>query len=177
MILSSAEFLEFFIEKEYITNVNQRDLIATEGVGLDLSLSELFQINEESGELLIDVRRTPSSKPVELNKENIYVLEPGCAYLARTIEEFNLPQNLACSFFPRSTLFRSGILFESAVLSTGYNGPMVFGLYNMNSKPFYIQKNARFAQVIFQEVMGNVNGYKGQWQLGRISQSIYEKQI
>lgn len=177
MILSSAEFLQFFIEKKYITNVNQRDLSATEGVGLDLSLSDLFQINNESGELLVDVRRTPSSKKVELIDNNIYMLEPGCSYLARTVEEFNLPPHLACNFFPRSTLFRSGILFESAILSTGYTGPMVFGLYNVGSKPFYIEKNARFAQVVFQEVIGNVNGYRGQWQEGRVSQANFEKQI
>jgi deoxycytidine triphosphate deaminase len=177
MILSSAEFLNFFIEKEYITNVNHRDLSATEGVGLDLCLSELFQLEDESGELFTDLRCTPSSRLLIPNEENIYILEPNCSYLAKTIEKFNLPQNLACNFFPRSTLFRSGVLFESAILSTGYSGPMVFGLYNVGSKPFYIQKNARFAQVVFHEVIGTVNGYKGQWQSGRTSQPRHEKQI
>ncbi|MDF5847352.1 hypothetical protein P4M26_20090 [Pseudomonas aeruginosa] len=80
-------------------------------------------------------------------------------------------------FFPRSTLFRSGITFSSSVLPPGYVGPMTFALTNNHSEAFEIQIGARFAHVIFQAVSGDIGRYKGQWQGGRVSQPKDEGQI
>jgi len=85
--------------------------------------------------------------------------------------------DLCCQFFPRSTLFRSGLIFQSSILSTGYTGPMIFSITNNNQVNFLIEPGARFATAIFMQVIGETNSYRGQWNHGRVSQPIEERQV
>lgn len=175
MIYSPAALMQEISEGKIIRNLSQRELIQPEGVGFDLRLKNLAEICHGSGSLLVDTRRTPTSSVVEANCD-IYLLQPGKCYLATTIEEFDLPNTLAAVFFPRSTLFRSGVSFHSSVLPPGYVGPMTFSLINHHTEPFEIEKGSRFAHAVFQSVQGDVAAYKGQWQGGRVSQPKNERQ-
>lgn len=124
-----------------------------------------------------DTRRTPESVVLSTDDDECYNLIPGEVYLVTTIEEFDLPDNLCAVFYPRSTLFRSGINFSSSVLPPGYVGPMTFSITNNYKSSFKIQKGARFSHVVFHATTGDVGQYKGQWQGGRISQPEDESQI
>jgi len=162
-------------EGKIIRNLSERELTRPEGVGFDLRLKSLMEISQGSGSLRVETRRTPTSLEVDA-ADGLYSLLPGKCYLATTIEEFDLPSTLAALFFPRSTLFRSGISFHSSVLPPGYVGPMTFSIINHHGVPFEIEQGSRFAHVVFQSVQGDVGAYKGQWQGGRVSQPINERQ-
>jgi dUTP pyrophosphatase len=160
-----------------LKNLSDRELINPEGVGFDLRLASISEIGMGSGRLGELTRRTPSSEPVIVSKEGIILLKPGRTYLAVTIEEFDLPTDLAAVFYPRSTLFRSGVTFHSSVLPPGYIGPMTFGITNLHHQDFEIEIGARFAHVVFHSVVGDVGLYRGQWQGGRVSQPNEEEQV
>ncbi|MBX8502991.1 dCTP deaminase [Pseudomonas lijiangensis] len=177
MIYSPKSLTELVQDGKVIRNLSDRELLVPEGVGFDLRLKNVSCLTDGCGSLKITTRRTPSSKLLVADADGCVMLKPGKTYLATTIEEFDLPEYLAAQFFPRSTLFRSGVSFASSVLPPGYIGPMTFALTNHHHDPFEIEIGARFAHVIFHTVSGDVGLYKGQWQGGRISQPKDEDQI
>lgn len=177
MILAIKSHLSYFLEQGIINNVNSREINNSEGVGLDLAIAELYEIQDEQGILGKDTRRTPSSQLVMPSIDGYLHLKPGKSYLAKTSETFNLTASISCQFYPRSTLFRSGILFQSSVLSVGYCGPMIFNLANIGKQDFLLEIGARFATAVFIEVKGDSNSYRGQWNQGRVSQPNIEKQV
>jgi deoxycytidine triphosphate deaminase len=176
MIYSPKSILKKIRNGEIIKHLSQREVNNPEGVGFDLQIASLSEISSDCGSLKISTRRTPSHKSIEVNSDNCWLLEPGKTYLASTKEEFDLPIDLAAIFFPRSTLFRSGVAFYSSVLPPGYVGPMTFALINQHSQPFEIELGARFAHVVIHSVTGDIELYRGQWQGGRISQPDNEGQ-
>lgn len=178
MICSPNYLMEEINQGRIIQNLCNREVTSPEGIGFDLRLHELRCLDDNSsGRLLTETRKTPSSSLEKPNSLGVFLLEPRKVYLATTVETFDLPSNLAANFYPRSTLFRSGIIFQSSVLPTGYKGKLTFSLINMHSQTFGIEVGARFAHTTIHEVKGNVREYKGQWNGGRVSQSESEKQV
>lgn len=177
MIYSPASLLEEIRKGNIVRNLSDRELHTPEGVGFDLRIASLSVIESGSGSLKISTRRTPSAKKIPWDKNGCAQLRPNNTYLAVTCEEFELPPSLAALFFPRSTLFRSGILFQSSVLPSGYIGPMTFSLTNTGCEAFEIEQGARFAHTILTSVVGSVGPYKGQWQGGRLIQPNDEEQV
>lgn len=177
MILSIKSHIEYFLSFGFLSNINARELHSSEGVGLDLSIGEVYKVDDSICMLGINYRKTPEVIKMEFNDNGLLFLESGQHYLIKTKEIFNLPNNICCQFYPRSTLFRSGIIFQSSILSTGYKGEMVFGLTNSRNQDFLIEQGARFATALFMSVNGDVNEYQGQWNGGRVSQPNSEKQI
>lgn len=177
MIYSPESLLEEIRKGNIIRNLSDRELYTPEGVGFDLRIASLAVIDSGSGSLRIGTRRTPKANTIPWDKNGCAQLKPNSTYLVVTYEEFELPPNLAALFFPRSTLFRSGILFQSSVLPSGYIGPMTFSLTNTGYEAFEIEQGARFAHTILTSVSGSVGLYKGQWQGGRVTQPDDEEQV
>lgn len=177
MIYTPRSLLDLINEGKIVQNLSNRELNSPEGIGFDLRVGKVSLLVGSRGSLKGETRRTPDTVELMENGEGCYWLEPGEVYLVSTIEEFDLPNNLSALFYPRSTLFRSGIGFGSSVLPPGYTGTMTFSLVNNYKKSFEIEKGARFAHVVFHSVLGEVNLYKGQWQGGRVSQPKNEGQI
>lgn len=177
MIYSPSALLDLVRNGQIVKNLSDRELLTPEGVGFDLRLGSLSVIGDGSGSLRVSTRRTPPVRVISADERGCVSLEPGETYLASTVEEFNLPPELAATFFPRSTLFRSGVGFHSSILPPGYVGPMTFALTNHHNRPFEMEIGARFAHVVFHSVHGDVGLYRGQWQGGRISQPNDEGQV
>jgi len=177
MIYSPYSLLPHIKEGRIIRELSDREIFNPEGVGFDLRIKSVSEILHGSGSLRASTRRTPSHKLITVNDDNCWLILPSKTYLVSTFEEFELPSDLAATFFPRSTLFRSGIAFNSSILPPGYIGPMTFALTNHYTEPFEIEIGARFAHVVFHSVCGDVGFYKGQWQGGRVTQPSNEEQI
>lgn len=177
MILSPLSLLNHIKLGRLIRNLSDRELNTPEGVGFDLQLESIYEISNGSGSLLVDTRKTPEHLACPTNTEGYFVLSQGKTYLATTREEFDLPNDIACIFFPRSTLFRSGVIFQSSTLPPGYVGPMTFSITNTHHSDFIIERGARFAHAVFLSITGDIQAYRGQWQGGRVSQPNDETQI
>lgn len=180
MILGHSELARLIKEHQLITGLSRRDQEEPEGCVFDLQLEKIFEL-EGNGFLGIEERDTPDTKEVASfnpDKKTEFTFKPGDYYLVKTVEEINLPDNVAALFKPRSTLFRSGIFLRTGIANPGYHGPLYFGLHNPSKVKLKVEMGARIASVIFYEVKGTpINSYRGQWQGGRDTTKGKEKQI
>lgn len=80
-------------------------------------------------------------------------------------------------FTPRSTLYRSGVYIFGGQSAPGYKGELTMGIYNFRNITFELEMGARVLHIMFFEVKGKTNLYRGQWQGGRVTTKKKEKQV
>lgn len=182
MILSPSILMPLISQEGIIENLSERELNTPEGAGFDLTVGQVNEI-EGAGSLLIETRKTSNAKVIgrmnscaEDGSNPILSLTGNSLYLVSTNERFKLAENMVAFFHPRSTLFRSGVIFQSGVAPYGYEGQMIFLLYVANPAGFELQLGARFAHVNIMSVAGESFPYQGQWQDGRVIVDKMEKQ-
>jgi len=177
MVLGIKELLKLVKNKKVVENLSERELKAPEGAGFDLRIGELYEVKGK-GLLGVEERETPKIKLIaKHNSKKKVVLEPRTYYLMKTMEKLNLPENLLALFTPRSTLYRSGIYIFGGQTAPGYRGELTTGIYNFRDEKFELEMGARVIHIMFFEVKGKSNLYRGQWQGGRITTKEKEKQI
>ena len=123
------------------------------------------------------MRVKPERHRIKTETENFFIFEPGKYYLVKTIEKVNLPLSLSAMIFSRGTIFRSGLGLFHGIVHGGYSGELTFGICNLGQGQIKISLGARIAHIIFQEVLGQGNSYRGQWQGGRVATDGKEKQV
>ncbi len=179
MILGPKKLLKLVKTKKLVEGLSKRELANPEGAGFDLRLGEVYEISGKAflGE---EYRKTPDIKSIkkfESGRKKSIKIKPGDFYLVKTIEKINLPLNLSAIIIPRTTTFRSGIFIRTGPIQPGYQGELTFGLKNEGPVTVEIEMGARFVHVIFHEVKGGGNLYRGQWQGGRVTTKKREKQV
>lgn len=180
MILGHSELKKLIKKGNLVTNLSEREMKDPEGCVFDLRLEKVFSLHGRAF-LGIDERETPELKEeasFDSKKRTSFVFNPGKYYLTKTIEEVNLPKNIAAVFKPRSTTFRSGLAVRTGLANPGYHGPLFFSVINEGNVPVEVELGARYVSIYFQEVKGKpVHAYRGQWQGGRATTKGREKQI
>lgn len=179
MILGPKALLKLVKTKKLVENLSERELTNPEGAGFDLRLGEVYKI---SGKAFLGVteRHTADIKLVkkyEEGKNNKITLKPGDFYLVTTIESVNTPLDITINFKPRSTTFRSGLFLRTGNVAPGYQGKLSFGLKNEGPISVTIEMGARFVHAQFEQVLGEGNQYRGQWQGGRVTAKKKEVQV
>ncbi|MFH1056079.1 MAG: dCTP deaminase [Candidatus Altiarchaeota archaeon] len=134
------------------------------GAGYDLRLGRIFKLKSDSA-LGVSSRKTPEVEEVKV--ESI-TLPPGEYVLVETLEKVNMPADLTARVLNRSTVFRCGCTIVNALVDPGYKGTLTFGLKNLSDRNFTIERGARIAQIVFERVEGEVIGYDGKYQGGKI---------
>ncbi len=182
MIIGIKELHRLVKEKKLVEDLCDRELNNPEGAGFDLRLGEVYSIKGD-GFLGVDERNTPEIELVSKNddnkkeEDNYFVFEPGKYYLIKTIEKVNLPTDISGVIFPRTTLFRSGLALFNGVVQPGYSGELTFGICNLGESKIKISFKARIVHIVFHEVLGEGNQYRGQWQGGRVATEGREQQV
>jgi len=180
MILGVKKLLELVKEKRLVENLSERELKNPEGAGFDIRIGELYKA-EGRGFLGIEERETPKIKLItkfdKNKKSQKIILKPKTYYLMKTVEKLNLPENLLAIFTPRSTLYRSGVYIFGGQTAPGYQGELTTGIYNFRDENFELEMGARVIHIMFFEVKGKSNLYRGQWQGGRVTTKKKEKQV
>ena len=179
MILGVDKLLKLVEEKKLVENLSERELNNPEGAGFDLRIGELYRIKGK-GFLGVEERKTPEIELVaklDPKKRKEVVLEPKTYYLMKTVEKLNMPNNLLAIFTPRSTLFRSGLYIFGGQTSPGYSGGLTTGIYNFGEQEFELELGARVFHIMFFEIKGKTNLYRGQWQGGRVTTKRKETQV
>jgi dUTP pyrophosphatase len=108
-------------------------------------------------------RVLPQLTPLPFGTDGFIHLQPG-AYLITYNEIVNLPKNIMALGRPRSSLYRCGVGVGMAVWDAGYHGRSQSMLTVFNPHGFRVQQNARVAQLVFMEMTGESEGYKGIYQ-------------
>jgi len=134
------------------------------GAGYDLRLGRLYRLKSD-GTLGVKERTLPR---VEEDKSDLFVLASGDYVLVETVEKVNMPGNLMARVLNRSTLFRMGCSLYNAVVDPGYKGTLTFGLKNLSDRKFTVERGARIAQIVFEELDGEATLYDGKYQGGKV---------
>jgi len=166
-------------EQRLVESLSQRELENPEGAGFDLRVGELFEISGQ-GFLGVEERETPDMTSVAKYEEGQtleIILKPSTYYIIKTIESVNMPDNLLAIMTPRSTLFRSGIYVFGGQVPPGYAGELNMGIYNFRQEEFRLEMGSRVVHIMFSEVKGKGNMYRGQWQGGRTTTNQRETQV
>jgi dUTP pyrophosphatase len=141
--------------------------------GLDLTLKRVLK-PLSAGRLDLDnsQRRTPStsvipfqpskSSPNNRQLDSLH-LEPG-VYLIEFNETVEVPLNKMGVLFPRSSLWRSCATFTAGVVDSGYRGVLGGQLSVLNPFGLDLVRDARMVQIVFGEMAGPVEGYRGEYQ-------------
>lgn len=133
--------------------------------GVDMTLR---QVSEWTSAATIDFSNTKrqaakiSILPFDTTSHTI-TLQPG-AYLIDFNETVQIPRNCMGSVFPRSSLWRSGVGINAGVVDAGYEGAMGALMEVKNPNGIVLHKNAKLAQIVFEEMGETVEGYCGIYQ-------------
>lgn len=183
-VLGLDEILRRVKKEKLIENLGARELKNPEGVGVDLRLGAVYKIT--SGGAFIEAglgkRKGVKTKALaefkrdKRNQEWVTV-KPGDYYLVSTLEILNIPKDLMPLVFPRTSLFRAGLLLLNSKTDPGYKGTLTMGLKNLSQFEVSLQMGARICNIVFFKIEGQTISYRGQHQGGRISPHEEEWQV
>jgi len=179
MVLGISELHKLVKEKKLVENLSERELNSPEGAGFDIRIGELYEVKGK-GFLGVEERETPDVELVaKFDPQNVLkvTLKPRTYYLLKTIENVNMPNDILAISTPRSTLFRSGVYIFGGQVPPGYRGGLTMGIYNYRDEEFELELGSRVLHIMFFQVKGEANLYKGQWQDGRVTTEERETQI
>ena len=179
MILGVDKLLQLIKDQKLVENLCEREMTNPEGAGFDLCLGKVHRI---SGKGFMGLTERESAKTEQVlefdaNKTQSILMQPGEAYLVTTREKVNMPEYLTANMWLRGTLYRSGIILSGGNIAPGYTGELSFLLYNAGKAEMQIELGARIVHIMFFEVEGMTNSYRGQWKDGRVSTKKKEVQV
>jgi dUTP pyrophosphatase len=132
--------------------------------GFDLTLRDVAVMHSAGKIMASNSKREVSAlSPLEYDGEDCLDLANG-VYMITYNEVVHLPKNIMAFGRPRSSLLRCGVNVGTAVWDAGYEGRSQSLLMVHNPQGFKVQKNARVAQLVFLEMTGESEGYKGIYQ-------------
>jgi deoxycytidine triphosphate deaminase len=186
-VLGINEVLRRVREENLLEKLGKRELENPEGVGVDLRLGQVHVVTEggayieADGEAGLGKRKGVQTKLLaewqEGETPEFIDITPGKYYLVRTIESVHTPLDLMPTAYPRTTLFRAGLLLLASKTDPGYEGPLAFGLKNLSDFSVQLQLGARICNIVFQLIEGKGTGYRGQHQGGRVAIHNEEQQV
>jgi deoxycytidine triphosphate deaminase len=140
--------------------------------GIDLSLKHILRLHS-AGCVDFDNshRKTAASAiiPFETNASPSKQTSPFLhldrgVYLVEFNETIRTPHDIMGQLFVRSSVFRSGAHIHAGVMDSGYEGVIGAMLTVENDAGFRVYKDARLAQMVFQELTEPTEAYSGQYQ-------------
>ena len=187
-VLGIHQVLELIKKDNLVGNLGPRDLNNPEGVGVDLRMGEVHKITdggafiEADGTAGLGKRKGVKTEMIgkfheDSETQEEIEIKPGEYLLISTIEQINTPKDLMPMVYPRSSLFRAGLLLLVTKTDPGYKGTLTMGLRNLSEFPVRLQMGARVCNIVFYQIEGEGVEYRGQHQGGRISPSEVEQQV
>lgn len=169
-----------YLKKMY-PNRNEKDYQPS---GMDLRLGNIYSLDDKNDSSffgLIDGKKF-LPKHIEIKSGILkteegkdipgWFLQPNIPYICEVQEQIKIGENNAQFYLPRSTLLRAGVNVYTALGDLGYNGHLSFLVINHGSRPFFIEKGERFAQLVDFEVKGGSESYDGDYQEKEDSENI-----
>ena len=97
MILGHSEFKKLLKKQKLVANLAERELKDPEGCVFDLRIEKVYSLKGKAF-LGIEERETPDlveEASYNPKKKTTFIFKPGKYYLTKTVEEVNLPDNIA----------------------------------------------------------------------------------
>lgn len=143
--------------------------------GIDLRLGMVYELKEDEClyGLMNSGKHIPphQPKPIQFYKIGLlggdiegWVLLPNVPYILEVQNDIEINQDCMQTYYPRSTLLRSGCTLHTAVGDAGYCGKLAFLFINHSNRPFVLEKGVRFAQLVDHQLTGSSISYNGDYQ-------------
>ena len=156
-ILAKNEILRLI--REGVIEIDPFDESTVSAGSVDLRVGDTFQSFRE--DLEVFHIRDSSDYSGALREQTIpaggyFLLRPGHAALAKTIERVRLPDHICAWIGGRSRFARVGLVVHitASFVHPGVNNRQVLELYNASPLPMAIHPGTRLCQLIFQETKG-----------------------
>ena len=132
--------------------------------GFDLTLRDVA-LMKSAGTIAVtnNERVLADLSPLSCDAQGFLDLAAG-VYMVTYNEIVHLPNKIMALGRPRSSLLRCGVNVGTAVWDAGYEGRSQSLMVVHNPEGFRVQKNARITQLVFMELTGKTEGYKGVYQ-------------
>jgi dUTP pyrophosphatase len=132
--------------------------------GFELTLRDVGVMQSAGAIAFSNSQRVLSEiTPLPFNDQGFIDIKTG-VYLVTYNEIVNLPKDIMAFGRPRSSLLRCGVNVGTAVWDAGYHGRSQSLLTVYNPHGFRVYKDARLTQLVFLEMTGESEGYKGIYQ-------------
>lgn len=141
--------------------------------GIDLRLGTVYELKEDEClyGLMNDGKNVPSHQPKPIQQIGVHggdiegwVLLPNTPYILEVQNDIQISEDSMQTYYPRSTLLRSGCTLHTAVGDAGYHGKLAFLFINHSNTPFVLEKGVRFAQLVDHQLEGASILYDGDYQ-------------
>lgn len=166
MILSDRDIRAYM--KEGKIKITPCDLEKQLGsIGVDLRLSSSFRLFKISHKTHIDLSKENFDMDTEkVEADDTFILHPGEFVLGMTMEEVELPNDIAGRIDGRSSLGRLGIIVHSTAghVDPGWKGRLTLEISNIGKLPISLIPGMRFCCIMFEKLTSPVEkGYKGKY--------------
>jgi len=142
-VISGKRLQEAIINGELLSN---GDVANCDGIKYDLRLDDCI-LKSKFG-----IPINHSSFPVEKQGTEL-VVSPGEMVFVMSKETLNLPSNVFSQLSPRRKMTEFGIItLGGFAIDPGYNGKLLFGLYNISSEDFKLVPDAKLVGAVFHEL-------------------------
>lgn len=96
-------------------------------------------------------------------KDKFFLLKPKSFVLAKSIEKFNLPNDVSAIALTKSSYARVGVFANITTIDAGFKGDLVIEIANLGYTPVKIWAGYGIAEVLFFRHKPT-DGYKGNYQ-------------
>jgi len=142
-VISGKRLQNAIINSEFLSG---GDISSCDGIKYDFRLDDCI-LKPKFG-----VPINYSSFPIEKQGTEL-VVSPGEMVFVMSKETLNLPKNIFSQLSPRRKMTEFGIItLGGLAIDPGYNGKLLFGLYNISSEDFKLVPNAKLAGAVFYEL-------------------------
>jgi deoxycytidine triphosphate deaminase len=103
-------------------------------------------------------------------------LTPGVHYVAQTVEQLNIPDDVRCVLRPRTSYFTSGVTLDCSDASPGFSGNIRVGLICHNPEGIIIEQGAGIVTATFHRLdSGESDAYRGIWSGNKVETEGVER--
>jgi deoxycytidine triphosphate deaminase len=167
-VISGKRLQKAVIDNEFLSG---GDISSCDGIKYDFRLDDCI-LKAKYG-----VPINYSSFPIEKQGTEL-VVSPGEMVFVMSKETLNLPKNIFSQLSPRRKMTEFGIItLGGLAIDPGYNGKLLFGLYNISSENFKLVPNAKLVGAVFYELEGAelLNEYTPPKAIDGFSSNLIEK--
>ena len=141
------------------------------GNGIDLRIGEVYIINRKKTGKCGSVngeKQPPEYAKINTNGNGEYVFRPKNFYFIRADRPIHIPHGYTQNYYIRSTFSRCGLILTDAVGDDGFQGTLMFGIYNSGPVEVHAGSNERIVQAITTKNDGTSTEYDGSYQHDKI---------
>lgn len=136
----------------------------------DLYLDRVWTLSRDRMILSEEVKSAPNKTEVNRNDDDWFLLPAGF-YELQFYGSVQISSNEVGWVIPRSTLIRNGMIMQSGLFDSGYEGPIGCGML-VSTSSFKVKRGTRLAQFVLAQAEA-IHLYDGQYSAGKQAAQQY----